>query len=100
MKLSRELERICKERGLNLSKIAKATGVPIQTLHGWTEGRKAVRMEHLKKVSDFLRIPIHQLMFGEKDPYEYAGDEVLKELFTGDVRISIHRIERIKTNVG
>jgi hypothetical protein len=37
MKLAQTIVRICKERNISLSRLAKETGVPVQTLHGWTE---------------------------------------------------------------
>lgn len=39
---------------------------------------------------------MHELCYGEPDPYEVKSEEILKELFSGDIRVSIHKIERIK----
>lgn len=96
MKLGSKLNKLCKDRGLSLSKLAREAGVPIQTIHAWTTGRKSVNPVQLKKVSDVLKVSIHRLIFDEPDPYEEVGEEVLKEIFSGDVRVTLHRIERKK----
>jgi transcriptional regulator with XRE-family HTH domain len=94
MKLAQTIIRLCKEKSISLSRLAKETGVPVQTLHGWTEGRKAVNLVHLKKVAQHLEVPIHELIYGDRDPFESASSEMLKEIFSGDVRVTLHRIER------
>ena len=94
MKLSQTLSKICTERKLNLSKLAKETGVPIQTIHGWTEGRKAVNLAHLRKVAEYLKIPIFELLYGERDSFELSSEEILRELFSGDIRVTVHKIEK------
>lgn len=94
MKLKSNLLQLSKKKGWSLARLARETGVPVQTLHGWTAGRKAVQLDQLKQVSIALEVSIHQLIFGEPDPFEQRGEEILKELFTGDVRVTLHRIER------
>lgn len=94
MKLAENLEKYCKERDISISRLAKDLGLPIQTLHGWTEGRQAVNLEHLKKVANYFCIPLYALVFDEQDPHESKREELLRELFSGDVRVTVHKIER------
>ena len=96
MKLGSTLTQICKKKGWSLARLSRSSGVPTQTLHGWTTGRKAVQLDQLKKVAAALEISVHQLAFGEPDPHEFIGEEILREIFTGDVRVTLHRIERRK----
>jgi hypothetical protein len=35
-----------------------------------------------------LEVSIHELAFGATDPYEPKSEEISKELFTGDVRVT------------
>ncbi len=94
MKLSSKLLQICKARGLSISRLAKDAGVPMQTIHAWTIGRKSINPSQLQKVATVLRVSIHELLFDEPDPFESLGEEVLKEIFSGDVRVTLHRIEK------
>lgn len=94
MKLGSKLNELCKEKGLSISALAKKSGVPTQTIHGWTVGRKSVNPEQLRKVAMVLKVSIYQLLFDEVDPHEPIGQEVLKELFSGDIRVTLHKIER------
>lgn len=93
MELVKMLPRLCSRRGWSLAQLARESGVPKPTLHGWTTGRSA-NLDQLKRVATALQVSLHELVFGEPDPYEAPSEELLKELFTGDVRVSIHRIER------
>lgn len=94
MKLGENLQSHCENNGMSLAKLARAAGIPKSTLHDWTRGRKTLDLVQLKKVCDVLRVPLHVLAFGESDPHDIPSEEILRELFTGDVRVTIHRIER------
>jgi len=100
MKLNSTLLQLCKLKRWSLAQLSRESGVAVQTLHGWTTGRKAVRLDQLKKVSAALEVSMHQLAFGEPDPFEPIGEEVLREIFTGDVRVTLHRIERRRRTKG
>lgn len=93
--LKDNLHRILKRQNMSLSDLAKKAKVPKSNLHSWTTGANP-RLDQLKRVSDILKVPIHELAFGESDPYEASSEEILKEIFTGDVRVTLHRIERRK----
>ncbi|WP_415061371.1 helix-turn-helix domain-containing protein [Bdellovibrio sp.] len=93
MSLGKHLSRIMKERGLSLAALSKASGVSKQTIHGWTAGRRVHDISQLKKVATVLKMPLHDLLFGEPDPFLSAPAVILKELFSGDIRVTIHKIE-------
>lgn len=97
MEFGKNLLRLMKEKGLSLGKLEKLSGVSKPTLHGWTTGRGVTNLDQLKKVATVLEVPIHELIYGEPDPFESKTREVLKELFSGDVRLTVHRIERVKS---
>ena len=94
MNFKDNLDKQLKIRGWTLARLAKECGVSKSTLHSWTTGRSALNLEKLKLVATALEISIHELVFGEPDPFEKPGDEILKEIFRGDVRVNLHRIER------
>lgn len=94
MDLEKTLQHFCDRKGWTLTKLARASGVPKATLHGWTTGRSSLNIDQLKLVASTLEVSLHELAYGVPDPYEAPAHEILKELFTGDVRVSIHRIER------
>lgn len=94
--MAKNIIDLSKKRGMSLAGLARASGVPPQTLHHWTTGRRSVNPDQLKKVAAVLQVSIHFLIFGEADPHEAPVEEILKELFSGDVRITLHRIERRK----
>jgi transcriptional regulator with XRE-family HTH domain len=94
MRLSSTLTALIKKKGLSLAELARQSGVPKQTLHNWTLDRRSVNPEQLKKVAKTLEVSVHFLLYGEHDPFEPPAEEILKEIFSGDVRVTLHRIER------
>lgn len=94
MKLGQNIKNLCKQRSWSFARLARESNVPPQTIHNWIAGRKGVNATQLKKVATALKVSIHQLMFGEPDPFETHGEEILREIFSGDVRVTLHRIER------
>jgi hypothetical protein len=50
----------------------------------------------VKKVAAALGVSLHELVFGEPDPFEVSGEELLREIFSGDVRVTLHPLDRKK----
>lgn len=98
MLLSKTLAKICKAKKISISQLSKKSGVAQPTLHGWSSGRSVGNLDDLKKVCDVLQVSLHQLLFDEPDPYEIGHEEILKEIFSGDLRVSISRIEKKPRN--
>ncbi len=91
--LKDNLNKLLKDTGLSLTDLSKKAKVPKTNIHSWTTGTNP-QLDQLKRVADALKVSIHELAFGAADPYEAKSEEILKELFTGDVRVTLHRIER------
>ena len=93
--LKDNLHKILKVKSISLAELSRKSKVPKTNIHSWTLGTNP-QLDQLKRVSDVLEVSLHELAFGEADPYEASSEEILKELFTGDVRVTLHRIERRK----
>ncbi len=93
--LKDNLNRFLKSQNISLTELSKKTKVPKTNLHSWTTGANP-QLDQLKRVCEVLQVSVHELAFGGADPYEPKSEEILKELFTGDVRVTLHRIERQK----
>lgn len=96
MKLRTIITSLCKKKGWSLSRLAKEAGVPVQTVHNWLTARKSINPDQIQKAAQALGVSVHYLLFGVADPNEKVGEEILREIFTGDVRVTLHRIERRK----
>jgi transcriptional regulator with XRE-family HTH domain len=94
-KLNDNLLSLLKKRNLSMSDLAKKSKVPKTNLHSWASGANP-QLDQLKRVCEVLQVPLHELAFGETDPFEPKSEEILKEIFTGDVRVTLHRIEKWK----
>ena len=96
VKLGTNLTRLAKSKGLTIAQLARKAGLPSSTVHGWTAGRTAVRLDQLAKVAAVLEMPLYELAFGEPDPFESPAEDILREIFCGDVRVTLHKIEKRK----
>lgn len=92
MLLSKTLTKLCKEKKITLSQLSKKSGIPQPTLHGWQNGREVGKIDDLKKVCEVLEVSLHQILFDEPDPFESGSEELLQEIFSGDVRVTLHKV--------
>ena len=70
IKLKEVLEREFKRNRLSINSVAKECNIPISVLHGWVkEGTipSGKNIIHIKTLSKYLQIPVHQLLFKEED---------------------------------
>lgn len=93
MELGKNIIRLCEEKNLSLSALARLSGVKQPTLHGWTTGRSVQNLEDLKKVCNVLEVSFHFIIFGSRDPFENPQEDILKEIFKGDIRVTIHKVD-------
>ena len=91
MELAKNLTRICQERRLPLSTLAKLSGVKQPTLFGWTTGRAVHNLDDLRKVCDVLKISLHEILFGVPDPYSREG--FIEELISGNLKIQLYLVK-------
>lgn len=94
MNIGLNIKKNCKSKKLSLTKLAQASGVPLTTLHAWTTGRISINPDQIRKVAAVLEISMHELLFDGPDPFETASSEILKHIFSGDVRVTLHKIEK------
>lgn len=89
----KNLVKLCDERHLTLSKLAKLSGTKQSTLHGWSTGRAAHNLDDLKKVCEVLKVSVHFILYGTQDPYESAPEISLEKLFKGNFQVTFRRID-------
>lgn len=92
MELGKNILKRCREKGLTISKLAKLSNVKQPTLHGWTTGRAVKNINDLKRVCMALEIGLHEIIFGESDPYRKEA-AVYESILLGGVKITITPIK-------
>ncbi len=88
MELGKNILELCREKGLTISKLAKLSNVKQPTLHGWTTGRAVKNIKDLKRVCTVLEIGLHEMIFGESDPYR-CNEPIYENIISGGVKITI-----------
>ena len=93
------LEKAMKDQGVTQTKLAQLSRVPKATLHGYLNPRvkqSKLDVSIVKRLCNVLKLDFHEAIFGETDPNSkaIAPNEILHEIFNGDVRVTLHRIEK------
>jgi transcriptional regulator with XRE-family HTH domain len=60
-------EKLCKDHGVNASKVSSATGIATSTFSAWKKGDYTPKTQKLKKIADYFGVSIAYLMTGEND---------------------------------
>ncbi|MGK5087882.1 helix-turn-helix transcriptional regulator [Bdellovibrionota bacterium FG-2] len=85
-----------KKRGMSPADLARKCKIARSTVHYWIAGKTEITASQLKKVATVLEVGIHELGFGESDPYGLEPNVSLVDLFRGDVRLTVQKINRKK----
>lgn len=95
MELAKNILRLCEEKGITVTQLARLARISQPTLHGWTTGRSVKKIEDLKKVCEIFKVSLHKMLFNMPDPYEsFDQSKVLEELFKGEISLTIQRIKK------
>lgn len=89
--LNKVLKRLIQQKGLTIVNLSRATGVPIQTLHGWLQGSEPKKLRQVKKVSDFLGVNLDYLCF-EVESRKPNLSEELDEINTGPFEVILRKM--------
>jgi len=90
MKLKSILKALMEAEGITLSALAKATGVPKQTIHNWLCGTEPKTLDHVRAVAKHFGLGIEELCYGETEkirkknisnPIEDHEDEIKAGVF-------------------
>ncbi len=64
IKLNLALKKLLKENDLTASQLARATKVPVQSIHNWIHGQTPRSFEQIKKIADFFNMSVDELVYG------------------------------------
>lgn len=94
MNLKKNLQLLLKERGWTLARLARESKVPKSTIGDWTGSQTAINLTQLRKVADALRVPVWRLAYSldEPDPHEKYPEELIQEIFSGKLMVTIARV--------
>jgi transcriptional regulator with XRE-family HTH domain len=65
MGFSENLRKVIESRGLRLTKISSATGIPMSTLSEWTAGRDPIVSDALVRLCRYLGVTLDELIVSE-----------------------------------
>ncbi len=66
MNLNNNLAVLVKAHNITISKLSRATSVPVQTIHNWANGHRPQDIEQLKRIADYFSLTIDEICFGSE----------------------------------
>ncbi len=102
LKLRENILRLMHKKGLNQIQLSRLAKISPSTLHGYLNpgASKQTKIDVLKvkKICEVLDADLHEMLFGEPDPNSRSvlPQEVLQKIFEGDLRVTIHKIDKKK----
>lgn len=73
------IEKIMKEKKLNIRSLAAAAGVPATTIYSWKSGKSSPTAEKLTKISVVLDVTVDYLMGRTDNPHVSTLDTKIRE---------------------
>lgn len=102
MELKIYLKQLIDSKGISVSRLAKATGVPNTTIANWLAGQAPKNIEQVKKVADYFGISIDELVFGNKSIEKFKSilrEFTEDEIYAGQYEVVLKRIITNKERV-
>lgn len=87
IKLDSTLKRLLKDNNLTATQLARATKVPVQSIHNWIHGQNPRSFEQIKKIADYFQITVDELVYGSlgskniSEPIQRYHDEINAGVF-------------------
>ncbi len=102
MNLKKNLRELIKAQGITVVHLSRATGVPLQTLHGWLSGTEPRGLIQLKTIADYFETSLDKLCFGptsqvqkkQVNKSESTIKEYQDEINAGTFEVVLRRVKR------
>lgn len=82
MELKKVLRELLNENNVKVAEVARATRVPVQSIHNWLSGMSPRNLDHVAEVAEYFDVTMDFLITGKKKEIikEYE-DEINAGLF-------------------
>ncbi len=94
MKLAPQLKGLLRQRGTTVTHLAKATKIPVQTISNWLSGAKPRDFDQVKKVADYLKITLDELVYGEEPRLTTSFEDFREEINAGVFEVILRKPRR------
>ncbi len=97
MILKTVLKRLLSERGVSVTRLAKATSIPQQTLHNWLSGSEPRSIKQLKKVADYFSVTLDEITYGTKPASTNTHSNLedhRDEILAGNFEVILRRLKK------
>ena len=99
-KLDKVLKALLKSRGIKASDLSKATGIPAATLSSLLNGGQTQKPEHLLALSQYFKVSLEFLLFGEDERRPTLEEVLTESLFSGWLKVTIEKAIPDKRKIG
>lgn len=94
IKVKTILKSLLHENDITAAKLARATGVPPQTINNWLSGQEPRNLSHLKTIADYFDVSVDYLVYGTKQTSKEPIDEYRDEINAGIFEVVLRRVKK------
>ena len=96
MKIKIILKTLLKEADVTASQLARATNIPVQTIHNWLTGTAPRNLNQVKLIADYFNVSVDYLCFGTQEIKQKKSeiDKYSEEINAGIFEVVLRRINK------
>lgn len=92
--LRSNLKKLLYEKDMTVAQLSRATKIPPQTLNNWLSGQEPRKVDQLKVVSNYFKISLDELLFGESKILASPITEYSDEINAGVYEVVLRKIKK------
>lgn len=99
----KNLSLLLKRDRISVTALAKKLGLPPTSINEWVDSDNKLPRDSqtIKKLAEFFKVGVHDLLFGEPDPRNLISEILEKtEIHTGLYEISVRKVNEKKIKKG
>jgi transcriptional regulator with XRE-family HTH domain len=97
MELKRVLRDLMTENNVKVAEVARATKVPVQSLHNWLGGMSPRNLDHVMRVAEYFKVTMDFLISGKQ---REVIKEFEEEINAGLFEVVLRRPKKVRGNPG
>ena len=92
--LNTNLKMLLRNNNLTATQLARATKVPVQTIHNWIHGQEPRSFKQIKKIADYFELTVDELVYSPAGKAFRVGPikEFIEEINAGVFEVVLRKV--------
>lgn len=94
MDLQNILKQLLQDSGITITHLAKNSGIPLQTIHGWLSGSSPKNIDQVKVIADHFNVTLDYLCFGIQSNLKSNLSDYSDEIHAGVYEVVLRPLKK------